>query len=159
MITLLKSIRSKLLVLLTHTIALPVLKIIRKKKVFPYSMEQLSALPYETVGNELWQVLNEQNLRLLPYYEKHDIKHVVLQYPFTDEGEVSLQFFMLANGRISFPVLSTVIYGIVTMPEYYSSFKNAYRRGKQFSNLEELDWFSIMEIPLAQVQQQIYSKQ
>ena len=159
MITFLKTLRSKLLVLLTHTFALPVLKIIRKKKIFPYSMAQLSALPYETVGNELWQVLNEQNLRLLPYYEKHDIKHVVLQYPFTDEGEVSLQFFMLANGRISFPVLSTVIYGIATMPEYYASFKNAYHKGKQVANLDQLDWFLIMEIPLAQIQQQIYSKQ
>ena len=159
MITILKSIRSKLLVLLTHTIALPILKIIRKKKVFPYSMEKLSALPYETVGNELWQILNEQNLRLLPYYEKHDIKHVVLQYPFTDEGEVSLQFFMLGNGRISFPVLSTVIYGVITMPEYYASFKKAYRRGKQIPTLDQLDWFSIIEIPLIQVQQQIYSKQ
>lgn len=159
MITILKSIRSKLLVLLTHTIALPILKIIRKKKVFPYSMEKLSALPYETVGNELWQVLNKQNLRLLPYYEKHDIKHVVLQYPFTDEGEVGLQFFMLGNGRISFPVLSTIIYGIITMPEYYASFKKAYRKGKEIPTLDQVDWFSIMEIPLVQVQQQIYSKQ
>ncbi len=159
MITILKSIRSKLLVLLTHTIALPILKIIRKKKVFPYSMEKLSALPYETVGNELWQVLNKQNLRLLPYYEKHDIKHVVLQYPFTDEGEVGLQFFMLGNGRISFPVLSTIIYGIITMPEYYGSFKKAYRKGKEIPTLDQVDWFSIMEIPLVQVQQQIYSKQ
>lgn len=158
MITILKSIRSKLLVLLTHTIALPILKIIRKKKIFPYSMEKLSALPYETVGNELWQVLNEQNLRLLPYYEKHDIKHVVLQYPFTDEGEVSLQFFMLGNGRISFRVLSTVIYGVITMPEFYSSFKKAFRKGKEIPWLDQLDWFSIMEIPLLQIQQQIYFK-
>lgn len=157
MIQLLKTFRSRMLVLLTHSIALPVLKIIRKKKPFPYSTEQLSALPYETVGNELWQTLNEKNLHLLPYYEKHDIKHVVLQYPFTDEGEVSLQFFMLANGRISFPVLTTVLFGIVTMPEYYSSFKTAYRRGQLAADLQNMDWFSIMELPLCAVQEQINS--
>ena len=147
MIQLLKTLRSRMLVLLTHSIALPVLKIIRKKKAFPYSMEQLSVLPYET--------LNENSLRLLPYYEKHDIKHVVLQYPFTDEGEVCLQFFMLANGRISFPVLTTVIYGIITMPEYYNSFKTAYRRGKLAADLQNMEWFSIMEQPLNRVQEQI----
>ncbi len=114
MIQLLKKLRSNILVLLTHTIALPILKIVRRKKKFPYSMEQLSALPFETVGNELWQILNAKSLRLLPYYERHDIKHVVLDYPFTDEGEVSLQFFMLSNGRISFPVLATVLYGLAT---------------------------------------------
>ncbi|MEJ8841317.1 Coq4 family protein [Lacibacter sp. H375] len=153
----LKKLRSNILVMLTHTIALPILKIVRRKKKFPYSMEQLSALPFETVGNELWQLLNAENLRLLPYYERHDIKHVVLNYPFTDEGEVSLQFFMLANGRVSFPVLATVIYGLVTMPEYYSSFKKAWQRGKQSKSLENMDWFGIMEQPLTVVQQQVHS--
>lgn len=153
----LKKLRSNILVMLTHTIALPILKIVRRKKKFPYSMEQLSALPFETVGNELWQILNAHNLRLLPYYERHDIKHVVLNYPFTDEGEVSLQFFMLANGRVSFPVLATVIYGLVTMPEYYSSFKRAWQRGKQAKSLENMDWFGIMELPLAVVQKQVHS--
>ena len=154
MIQLLKKLRSNTLVLLTHTIALPILKIVRRKKKFPYSMEQLSALPYETVGNELWQLLNANSLRLLPYYERHDIKHVVLDYPFTDEGEVSLQFFMLANGRVSFPVLATVIYGLVTMPEYYSSFKKAWQRGKETNDLSSIDWFAIMQQPLAEVRHQ-----
>lgn len=157
MIQLLKNLRSNVLVLLTHTIALPILKIVRRNKKFPYSMEQLSALPYETVGNELWQLLNAHNIRLLPYYERHDIKHVVLNYPFTDDGEVSLQFFMLANGRISFPVLATVMYGLVTMPEYYGSFRKAWERGKQARNLENMDWFAIMDQPLAVVQQQVHS--
>jgi ubiquinone biosynthesis protein Coq4 len=149
---LLKKLRSSVLVFLTHTFALPILKVIRRKKKFPYSMEQLSALPYETVGNELWQQLNAHNLRLLPYYERHDIKHVVLDYPFTDEGEVCLQFFMLANGRVSFPVLATVLYGLATMPEYYSSFKKAWERGKQAKSLEEIDWFAIMQQPLSDIQ-------
>jgi hypothetical protein len=149
MIQLLKKLRSNMLVLLTHTFALPILKIVRRKKKFPYSMEQLSALPYETVGNELWQLLNANSLRLLPYYERHDIKHVVLNYPFTDEGEV-------ANGRISFPVLATVLYGLATMPEYYSSFKKAWLRGKQTKSLENMDWFGIMEVPLVAVQKQVH---
>lgn len=151
----LKLFRSRMLVVLTHTIALPVLKLIRRKKLFSYSMEQLSALPYHTVGNELWQALNENNLHLLPYYEKHDIKHVVLHYPFTEEGEVCLQFFMLANGRVSFPVVATVLYGAVTMPEYYGSFKKAYRRGKQAADMNDINWFAMMELPLLLVQQQL----
>lgn len=155
MFRILKSIRSEFLVLSTHTIALPVLKLIRRKRVFPYSMDQLSILPYETVGNELWQVLNQQHLHLLPYYEKHDIKHVVIGFPFTDEGEVCLQFFMLANGRLSFPVIATVLYGVITMPEYYNSFRQAYRDGKMTADLKSVDWFSLMELPLHEVQKKI----
>nr|WP_294904557.1 Coq4 family protein [uncultured Lacibacter sp.] len=150
----LKNIRSSLLVILTHTFALPILKIVRRKKKFPYNMEQLSALPYETVGNEVWQAMNAHNLRLLPYYERHDIKHVVLNYPFTDEGEVCLQFFMLANGRVSFPVLATVIYGLATMPEYYASFRKAYQRGKEAGDISKLDWFAIMPEQITEVRKQ-----
>ncbi|MEQ1798097.1 MAG: hypothetical protein ABL872_09100, partial [Lacibacter sp.] len=80
------------------------------------------------------------------------------QYPFTDEGEVCLQFFMLANGRISFPVLITVFFGALTMPEYYRSFRTAYRKGKLAADLQNMDWFSIMELPLCVVQEQINGK-
>ncbi len=111
-------LRSRLLVFLTHNMALPILRIIRVPQVFPYSPAELHLLPDGALGKELITMLESKNLQLLPYYAKHDIKHILLQYDTTDEGEVCLQCFMLGNGHISFPVLATVIYGILTIPEY-----------------------------------------
>ena len=110
----------------------------------------------KTINTNVTAPLPDLILRSYPNPAR-DIKHVVLDYPFTDEGDVSLQVFMLANGRVSFPVLATVIYGWVTMPEYYSSFKKAWQRGKQAKSLENRDWFGIMELPLVIVQQQVHS--
>lgn len=139
--------RSKLLVYLTHNMALPVLRLIRKPKVFPYTAEQLKCFPSGSLGNDLVNFLEEKNLQLLPHYAKHDIKHILLQYDTTDDGEVCLQCFMLGNGHISFPVAATVLYGVITMPEHWTKFGAAYRRGKKAIAIANWHWFEILHEP------------
>jgi ubiquinone biosynthesis protein Coq4 len=112
---------------LTHHMALPVLKLIRQPQKFPYTLEQLHAFPDGTLGKDLVEMLEANQFELLTHYAKHDMKHIVLGYPTTDEGEVCLQAFMLGNGHLSFPVASTILFGLCTMPEYWHSFIKAYR--------------------------------
>ena len=138
-------LRSNLLVFLTHNMALPMLRFIRRPQVFPYNSAELKAFPTGTLGYDLVHFLHRKNLKLLPHYARHDIKHILLQYDTTDEGEVCLQCFMLGNGHISFPVAATVLYGFVTMPGYWKKFKIAYRRGKQSIPIKNWQWFSILE--------------
>ena len=139
--------RSALLVYLTHRMALPVLRIIRKAEIFPYSKAELTNFPDKTLGRELVDFLDDKDLDLLPYYVRHDIKHILLEYDTTDEGEVCLQCFMLGNGHLSFPVAATVFYGLVTMPEYWNSFKIAYLRGKKSIAIAHWQWFEILQEP------------
>lgn len=141
---LLIKIRSKVLVFLTHNMALPVLRLIRKPTIFPYTKEDLKKFPKNTLGYDLIYFLEKKNLQLLPYYAKHDIKHILLQYDTTDKGETCLQCFMLGNGHVSFPVVATVLYGFVTMPEYWSSFTKAYKRGKNSPPIANWKWFEIL---------------
>jgi len=138
-------LRSNLLVFLTHNLALPMLRFIRRPKTFPYNSTELMAFPAGTLGYDLVHFLHRKNLKILPHYAKHDIKHILLQYDTTDEGEVCLQCFMLGNGHISFPVAATVLYGFVTMPEYWTKFWIAYRRGKRSIPVKNWKWFSILE--------------
>jgi ubiquinone biosynthesis protein Coq4 len=144
----LKKVRSVLLVYLTHKMALPVLKLIRKPIVFPYTAAALKCFPADTLGHDLVNFLEAKGLQLLPYYAKHDIKHILLDYDTTDEGEVCLQCFMLGNRHLSFPVLATVIYGCVTMPEYWKSFKMAFKRGRKYLPIEEWKWFELLPVPV-----------
>ncbi len=137
-------LRSRLLVFLTHNMALPMLRFIHRPQVFPYTATQLKALPAGTLGYDLVHFLQHKNLKLLPHYTKHDIKHMLLQYDTTDEGEVCLQCFMLGNGHLSFPVAATVLYGFVTMPEYWKKFRVAYHRGKQSTPIKNWQWFQIL---------------
>lgn len=148
-------LRSGLLVFLTHNMALPFLRLVRNPKPFPYTKEALKDFPEHSLGKDLLNFLDAKQLELLPYYAKHDIKHILLQYDTTDEGEVCLQSFMLGNGHISFPVAATVIYGFVTMPEYWSRFRIAYRRGKRANCIKDWEWFGLLQQPTQQLIQQI----
>lgn len=139
-----KKTRSAFLVFLTHRMALPLLKRIRKPEYFPYSSEALQQFPVNTLGYDLVHFLHHKELHLLPYYAKHDIKHILLEYDTTEEGEVCLQCFMLGNGHISFPVAATVLYGLVTMPEYLGSFRRAYQRGKKSISIKNWQWHTIV---------------
>jgi ubiquinone biosynthesis protein Coq4 len=137
-------IRSKLLVFLTHQLALPVLKLIRQPQVFPYSREQLQSFPVGTLGKDLVEMLAANQFELLTHYARHDMKHIVLGYSTTDEGEVCLQAFMMGNGHMSFPVFITVFFGGLTMPEYWSSFVKAYKRGKASSSIVHWNWTELV---------------
>lgn len=141
----LSRLRSNLLVFLTHNMALPILRFVRRPHIFPYTAKQLSEFPAGTLGCDLVIFLHRKNLKLLPHYARHDIKHILLQYDTTDEGEVCLQCFMLGNGHLSFSVVATVLYGFVTMPGFWQKFRVAYRRGRQSIPIKNWQWFSILQ--------------
>ena len=137
-------LRSRLLVFLTHNMALPILRIIRAPEKFEYSKEVLRQMPEGSLGKQLVAMLDSKNLQLLPYYAKHDIKHILLQYDTTDEGEVCLQCFMLGNRHMSFPVVATVLFGVVTMPEHWLKFRKAYYRGARCRPIACWQWTSLL---------------
>jgi ubiquinone biosynthesis protein Coq4 len=150
-------LRSRALVMFTHRLALPLLRLIRRPEVFAYSKEQLHAFPKGTLGNDLVCMLEAGGLELLTYYAKHDMKHILLGYPTTDEGEVCLQVFMLGNGHFSFPVGITVFFGLLTMPEYWSSFRAAWRRGKRAAPISGWNWPELVHYPTEVLQQKIFT--
>lgn len=137
-------IRSGVLVFLTHQMALPLLKLIRKPVIFPYTSDQLAQFPQGSLGKDLIDFIRVRKLQLLSYYAKHDIKHIILGYDTNDSGEVCLQCFMLGNQHISFPVIATVIYGFITMPEHWKEFRSAFKRGRTSSKIEKWKWFELL---------------
>ena len=151
-------LRSSVLVWLTHSLALPILKLVRKPERFPYSRAQLNNFPLGTIGKDLADFLDSKDLLLLPYYARHDMKHILLEYDTTDEGEGSLQCFMLGNGHVSFPVLATVIYCFASMPEYWHHFVAAYKRGKQSASIGNLDWFAVLHTNTSELKNLVAKK-
>jgi ubiquinone biosynthesis protein Coq4 len=139
--------RSGLLVFLTHNMALPVLRYIRRPKPFPYSAAELHELPLGTLGKDLINFLEARQLQLMPHYAKHDMKHILLDYDTTDEGEVCLQSFMLGNRHLSFPVAATVLYGFATMPEHWTKFIAAFKRGRKSIRIARWNWFGLLHQP------------
>ena len=137
-------LRAAVLVWLTHSMALPLLKLIRRPQKAVCTKEELQQMPEDTLGRNLAIMLEKNKLELLPYYIKHDIKHILLGYSTTAEGEVCLQCFMLGNGHISFPVAATIGFGVLTMPEYWPLFYTAFKRGRRTASLKHWQWHSLL---------------
>jgi len=149
--------RETILVFLTHKIALPMLKLVRRPNEFTYSEDELKAFPSGTLGNDLVIFLKQRNLPLLKHYARHDLKHVLLGYDTTEQGEACLQSFMFGNGRISFPVLATVTYSFITMPEYWSKMKIAYLQGKKSDPIHPWKWNELLKEPTEELRRKIVS--
>ena len=152
-------IRSRVLVFLTHQVALPVLRIVRRPNAFLYRKEELAHFPEGSLGKDLYVFLEQRQLPLLSHYARHDLKHVLLNYDTTDEGEACLQSFMLGNGRISFPVLATIIYSLITMPEYWGKMRSAFREGRNCNSFHAWQWNELLYEPTKKLRQKIFIHQ
>jgi len=150
-------LRETIFVFLTHKVALPILKLVRKPNEFIYREDELQSLPSGTLGNDLLVFLKQRNLPLLKHYARHDLKHVLLGYDTTEEGEACLQSFMFGNGRISFPVLATVTYSFITMPEYWSKMKEAFLQGKKSNPIHSWKWNDLLKEPTKGLRRKINS--
>ncbi len=150
-------LRCRLLVSLTHNVALPLLKHVRKPKPFPYTLQELSDLPNGTLGKDLYDFIDKKDLQLLTHYARHDMKHIVLGYDTTEQGELCLQSFMFGNGRISFPVLATVLFGLFTAPEYWKAMWKSYKTGKQCTSIHNWDWFDLIPVSTELLKNKIFS--
>lgn len=136
----LKQLRSRLLMLLTHDVALPLINRFRNNPPFSYSMEQLLALPQGTLGNDLATYLQNHNFKLLRNYERHDCKHIILGYAMDEAGEARMQFYFLGNRHYSIPVLSTVLICAVLMPEHWRQFYADFRLGRKGKTFDDVDY-------------------
>jgi hypothetical protein len=155
----LRAWRLAILMRLTHQVALPMLKKLRKPNFFTHSRNSLAGFPEGSLGHDLYVFLATRNLPLLPHYARHDLKHVLLGYDTTESGEVCLQSFMLGNGRISFPVLATVLYGILTMPEYWKRMIASFRLGKKCTPIHDWNWNEVVYEPTHILRNVIFNTQ
>lgn len=90
----------------------------------------LQRLPVGTVGRAVADLLAAHRLQLIPGYENHDLKHVLLGYAMTPDDELKLKAFMLGNGDWSLASLVLSLLVVLT-PEQWSTLWQHYQRGRR----------------------------
>lgn len=61
--------RAVLLIFLTHHMALPILKLVRRPEKFPYAAKDLQNFSDGTLGKDLVKFLDTKNLQLLTFMQ------------------------------------------------------------------------------------------
>jgi hypothetical protein len=91
---------------------------------------QLHELPDGTLGKDIANCLETNNLRLVPKYESHDLKHVLLDFNMTTVDEIRMQAFMLGNRNYSIPSFAIFIFGALLLPDLWTTFYKDYINGR-----------------------------
>lgn len=95
-------------------------------------------LPLGSLGRSLVECLEQHELDLVPGFESHDLKHLVLDYPMTAEDEIRLQAFMLGNGNYTLPCFAILGFGMLFLPECWGTFYKDFQRGRTTASI--VDW-------------------
>jgi hypothetical protein len=97
----------------------------------PYEnkVNELRDLGEGSLGKDVAACLDQNNLRLVPGYESHDLKHVLLDYRMTPVDEIRMQAFMLGNGNISIPSIAIFLYGFILLPHMWMQFFKDFKLG------------------------------
>ena len=74
--------------------------------------------------------MQNNKLDLLPFFHIHDTKHLLLGYSTSLEDEACLQFFDLGNRFYTVPTFISAAAFMAILPESWSKFRAAYKRGK-----------------------------
>jgi hypothetical protein len=96
-----------------------------------WKVDKLRKLPEGTLGRDIAKCLDDHNLTLVPNYESHDLKHVLLNFQMTPVDEIRMQAFMLGNGNYSPPCFAILTFGLILLPRKWSTFYKDFQRGRK----------------------------
>ena len=94
-------------------------------------VDELGKLEKGTLGKEIANCLDDHKLTLVPKYESHDLKHVLLDYKMTAEDEIRMQAFMIGNGNYSIPSFTIFFFGALLLPDLWLTFYSDFKKGKK----------------------------
>lgn len=113
--------------------------------LYEQKARELHELPEGTLGKDIAECLKKNGLRLVPNYESHDLKHVLLNFQMTPVDEIRLQAFMLGNGNYSFISFAIFIFGALLLPDMWTTFYRDFVNGSKAKpisswTIEEYAW-------------------
>lgn len=104
---------------------------VHDKNYYAEKLEKLSKYPIGTLGHDIAKCLQENKLGLVPNYESHDLKHVLLNFEMTPVDEIRMQAFMLGNGNYTLPCFAILTFGAILLPDEWSTFYKDFKCGQK----------------------------
>lgn len=100
-------------------------------ELYNQKVSELRNLESGMLGKEIADCLDIHKITLVPNYESHDLKHVLLNYKMTAEDEIRMQAFMLGNGNYTIPCFAILGFGAILLPDLWSTFYQDYKKGRK----------------------------
>lgn len=126
------------------------LELIHGKDYLVPKLNHLRTLQLGTVGREVAEMLDNKKYRLIPKFENHDLKHIILDYEMTMKDEIRMQAYLIGNGNLTFPCLIFFSLGVF-YPVIWKDLLKEYQTGKTSKSIHFLTLDNCMELQLKDV--------
>lgn len=110
-------------------------------------LNQLRTLKNGTVGKEIANLLDNLGYRLIPKFENHDLKHVILEYEMTMKDEIRMQAYLVGNGNFTLPCLIFLSLGLF-YPSIWLDLPREFKNGKASKSIHYLTLDNSMNLDL-----------
>lgn len=131
----------------------PYLKYFKKGQAWNVTTQALLKHPQGSLGLHLGEFLRKYHFQLQPKAEAHDVIHVLTNSGVSTKEEIAMQYYLLGNGKRSLYLWMVVCAGVLLYSSQLSYFRHQYRQGKQADKFYDLDFLSLLSLPLATVRQ------
>ena len=134
-------------------ISIRILEKVCKTKPLSDKMNTLRALPEGTVGRSIADMLDRHGYRLIPRFQNHDLKHIVLGYEMIKTDEILMQAYLVGNGNYTIPCMLFLM-NAVFYPSIWPQLIPHYRMGRSANSILHITLEGCMYRDLAGVIQQ-----
>lgn len=107
-------------------------------------LQQLRIMRAGTVGREVADLLDSKGYKLIPKFEDHDIKHIILGFEMTVKDEIRMQAYLVGNGNYTLPCLMALSTAVV-FPSIWGELISEYRLGRMMKSIIPLTLEACME--------------
>ena len=128
------------------------------KSKWNIDVESLAQYDKDTIGYGVYDFLSSNQLSIIPYFESHDVCHVMADYSIGTIEEIKLQYFLLVNGKRSVFQIGTIVIGTVLFPEYIKEFIVAYQRGQNAHSFYNWNFQHLLKENIHETKKIIFSK-
>nr|WP_314498378.1 Coq4 family protein [uncultured Chryseobacterium sp.] len=117
----------------------------KKKRQWQFNEKQLLSFDQDSLGRTLGEFYHTHGFRMIPKMENHDVYHLITGLGTNIQDEIAMQYLLFGNGKRSAYLLGVLTLGTIVFPEYYKTYLNSYRKGKDMKafhywDFEELLW-------------------
>lgn len=123
--------------ILKINLAIKPLQFFCRPKYYNDKLEQMRNLPKHTIGSDIAEMLDKKNLKIIPKYEDHDLKHLILGYGMSPIDELRMQAYLFGNGNYS---LTCILFlsSALLLPHSWKKLYTDFKIGKQSQNILHL---------------------
>jgi len=124
---------------------------LKRNDAWDVSIADLQQFPEDSLGQQMGHFLAENNFDLQAKLESHDVFHVLTDTGITVPEEISMQFYLLGNGKRSAYLFTVIFLGGLLYPDYLKFFHNRYKKGKSALPFYQLDFYKLLKQPLDKI--------